>query len=348
MCIIIIKDDNKMLDHNTLVASASINPHGLGVLWLDEWNVEYYKSEEYDVLQTTRPFIAHFRYATVGKVSPENCHPFAINDDEVLFQNGTIYNLGDNNMTDTEHMAMILSEIPRHLWAEVLEMNDCRFVTANLTEQTYELYNEHDWVERDGVMYSKKNVLDLVPVAVYGTLKKNYSNYYHYLKSSTHVGSGETKDKYPLVISGLPYVMNKKGVGHNVDVDVFLVSQSTLKQIDSLEGHPTWYERKKIQILMDNGGVMTAWLYFNDTIEDTGVYHKTYTQEFTPYQTSRYNTNFDDWHDCEWVDELDMEDTNEQCPQCRQEGLMKDPYYPDARWCMECEDYVYGNEIEYC
>ena len=348
MCIIIIKDDNKMLDHNTLVASASINPHGLGVLWLDEWNVEYYKSEEYDVLQTTRPFIAHFRYATVGKVSPENCHPFEINDDEILFQNGTIYNLGDKDMTDTEHMAMILSEIPRYLWADVLEMNDCRFVTANLTEQTYELYNEHDWVERDGVMYSKKNVLDLVPVAVYGTLKKNYSNYYHYLKSSTHVGSGETKDKYPLVISGLPYVMNKKGVGHNVDVDVFLVSQSTLKQIDSLEGHPNWYERKKIQILMDNGGVMTAWLYFNDTIEDTGVYHKTYTQEFTPYQTSRYNTNFDDWHDCEWVDELDMEDTNEQCPQCRQEGLMKDPYYPDARWCMECEDYVYGNEIEYC
>lgn len=342
MCIIIIKDNNKALDYNTLVASASINPHGLGVLWLDKWNVEYYDSTEYMVLATTRPFIAHFRYATVGKVSPENCHPFSINDDEILFQNGTIYNLGNTQMTDTEHMAQILKDIPRHLWADVLEMNDCRFVTANLKDKTYELYNEADWVERDGVMFSKRNVLDLVPVAVYGTLKKDYNNYHHYLKGSAYVGSGETMNKYPLIINGLPYVMSKKGKGFNVDVDVFLVSQNTLKSLDSLEGHPTWYERKQINILMSNGTTMVAWLYFNDTIEDTGVYHKTYTQEARGYAVNNWNEY--------WEDELDMEDTNEHCPYCRQEGLMKDPYYPDARWCMECEDYVYRtvSENEYC
>ena len=105
-----------------------------------------------------------------------------------------------------------------------------------------------------------------VIVAVYGTLKKNYSNYHHYLSGSTYVGSGETVDKYPLIISGLPYVMSKKGVGHNVDVDVFLVSQSKLKELDGLEGHPSWYERKKIQVLMDEGSVMNSWLYFNDGV----------------------------------------------------------------------------------
>jgi hypothetical protein len=97
---------------------------------------------------------------------------------------------------------------------------------------------------------------------------------------------------------------------------------------------------------MDDGSMMNSWLYFNDGVEDTGVYHKAYTQDISPYHTGIWSYN--DWHDCEWEDDLDMEDTNEHCPQCRQEGLMKDPYYPDARWCMECEDYVYGNVKEYC
>jgi len=185
-------------------------------------------------------------------------------------------------------------------------------------------------------MFSKKNVLDLVPVAVYGTLKKGYSNYHHYLQGSPYVGAGETMNKYPLVISGLPYVMSKKGVGYNVDVDVFLVSQSKLKEIDGLEGHPTWYERKQINILMSDGMTMVAWLYFNDTIEDTGLYHKSYTQEIFS-STSHWADGWEDWED-------DMESINEPCPQCKSTGLMKDPYYPDAMYCLECDDYVY----EYC
>ena len=102
MCIIIVKqDDDKVIKRDTLIASSAKNPHGLGVLWLDKWNIEYFDSTEYEVLITKRPFIAHFRYATVGKVSRENCHPFNINKNEVLFQNGTIYNLGDADTTDT-------------------------------------------------------------------------------------------------------------------------------------------------------------------------------------------------------------------------------------------------------
>ncbi len=69
MCIIIVKQDNdKVIRQDTLIASATKNPHGLGVLWLDKWSIEYFNSEDYRVLLTKRPFIAHFRYATVGKV----------------------------------------------------------------------------------------------------------------------------------------------------------------------------------------------------------------------------------------------------------------------------------------
>ena len=66
MCVIIIKDNKKVISTNTLVASASINPHGLGVLWLDKWKVTYHDSNDFMILKTDRPFIAHFRYATVG------------------------------------------------------------------------------------------------------------------------------------------------------------------------------------------------------------------------------------------------------------------------------------------
>jgi gamma-glutamylaminecyclotransferase len=343
MCIIIVKQDNdKVIRQDTLIASATKNPHGLGVLWLDKWNIEYFNSEDYRVLLTKRPFIAHFRYATVGKVSRENCHPFNINKNEVLFQNGTIYNLGDADTTDTEAMAVILRDIPKKHWADVLEMNDCRFVTANLKTKTFELYNKQDWVQRNGIYYSKKNVLDLTAIAVYGTLKKDYSNYHGYLKSAAYVGRGETKDKYPLVVTGLPYLLNKKGVGHNVEVDVFLVDSYTLSKVDSLEGHPNWYERKKIKIDLGDNQYISAWIYFNDT-EDTGVYHQAYTQEV---RSSSY-LGYDIWNSWDDIDEVgDDFGTAKYEPKPSHEAcfcgdqLYDDPFYPGEKYCMSCEDYV--------
>lgn len=89
MCVIIIKDNNKIINEATLLASATINEDGLGILWLDTYEVEKVPSLEYNKLITKRPFIAHFRYATVGKINLSNCHPFNINEDNLLFQNGT-------------------------------------------------------------------------------------------------------------------------------------------------------------------------------------------------------------------------------------------------------------------
>ena len=85
MCIIIIKDNKKQIKTETLIASSVKNPDGLGVLWLDKWNVTYHDSTDYMILKTKRPYIAHFRYATIGEVSKANCHPFDINKDNILF-----------------------------------------------------------------------------------------------------------------------------------------------------------------------------------------------------------------------------------------------------------------------
>jgi len=76
MCVIIIKQKDNVMSKEIAKTSARINPHGLGIVWLDTFETTYHKSNEYNLLITERPFIAHFRYATVGKVGLSNTHPF--------------------------------------------------------------------------------------------------------------------------------------------------------------------------------------------------------------------------------------------------------------------------------
>ena len=52
MCVIIIKQAGKKVPQEVAKTSSRINPHGLGVIWLDTFEVTYHKSNEYKVLFT--------------------------------------------------------------------------------------------------------------------------------------------------------------------------------------------------------------------------------------------------------------------------------------------------------
>ena len=334
MCIIIVKDHNKKLDDNILVASSMLNPDGLGVLWLDTYEVDKLESNNYSVLRTERPFIAHFRYATVGKVSMQNCHPFSIDEDNVLFQNGTVSNLGDTIKTDTQHLAEILGRSPKSDWRFILEMSDCRFIVADLKKKDFRIYNEEDWIERDGTLFSKRNVLDVNLMAVYGTLKRGGGNHYGYLTNSNYVSNGETLNKYPMIDKGIPYVLSKKGTGHNIVVDVFLVDKTTMEDIDMLEGHPKWYQRKRTPILLASGQVLSCWLYFNDTVEDDGVHIKNYP--VAQYEDiPRYSYNNDYWLQDDKVNNHDTFEVSESCSVCC-DALWYDEY-DSVTYCPTCD-----------
>ncbi len=291
MCVIIIKQKGKDVPREVLKTSARINPHGLGIVWLDTFKVSYHKSNEYSLLNTTRPYIAHFRYATIGRVCKENTHPFVCgnNKDELFMMNGTVKGYGDENMTDTEDLAIQLGKTPRHTWKKSLSKFEARFVAVNIRNRTFQIFNKHLYTYRDGVWYSKTNVLQDNVVAVYGTLKKGFHNNHAYLSNSKFLGKGYTQDKYPLVVSGLPYLIDKKGKGTNVRVDVFKVDDKTFKDLDLLEGHPRWYRRRQIPINVNNK-VINAWIYFNPTEEHTWDGHnhvKSYerTYSLTPKDT---------------------------------------------------------------
>ena len=182
------------------------------------------------------------------------------------------------------------------MWKQELSKYDCRFTTINTRTRTFQIYNKELWTRKNGVWFSKDNVLLDNVVAVYGTLKKGYSNYHHYLRSSKYVGGGVTQDKYPLLIEGLPYMVNKKGVGHNVEVDVFKVSNTKLADLDTLEGHPRWYKREIIPIKLKSGKVIDCWLYFNDKhIGKHTQMHKTYTQSFFGYNRPTWSNKWNNY-----------------------------------------------------
>ena len=88
--------------------SSRINPHGLGIIWLDTFEVTYHKSKDYKTLLTERPFIAHFRYATKGAINLANTHPFICgkNKDEMLMHNGTIKGLGTDETVSYTHLTL--------------------------------------------------------------------------------------------------------------------------------------------------------------------------------------------------------------------------------------------------
>ena len=47
-----------------------------------------------------------------------------------------------------------------------------------------------------------------------------------------------------------------------IDGEAYRVDDLTLERLDQLEGHPHWYERKKVEILINKDKKIRAWLYF--------------------------------------------------------------------------------------
>ena len=95
-------------------------------------------------------------------------------------------------------------------------------------------------------------------VFVYGTLRKGYWNH-HILENSRFIGLAITKDKYSLFADGIPYVV--KIPLTQIKGEVYEVDSDTLERLDALEGHPNFYKRELIDVILD-GKTIKAWIYF--------------------------------------------------------------------------------------
>ena len=191
MCLIIHKPDpDTVIPYHIIDNAEFTNPDGFGIVYTDTMEVLYTLDydEAYDLINAQRPLVAHYRYATRGNKGIDNCHPFLIHPSQYLFSNGTVANLGDNKMTDTEEVCQILKGIPEVHWADILSFTDTRFCIV--TDGHVERYGT--WYERGGAWYSKNNCF-----ASYCSTKGYYSYDKHFTKTGSYaVDAVEPTDTY--------------------------------------------------------------------------------------------------------------------------------------------------------
>lgn len=241
MCLIIHKPDaNSKIPNEYIKNAENINPDGFGITYLDgpvpETHTTMCYDEAHDLIIEERPFVAHYRYATVGDVNEHNCHPFSFGTNHWLYSNGTVADLGDKNKCDTKVVAEYLNKTPKQYWHMMLSMTDTRFTIIN-DKCRVKRYGK--WHIKDGIYYSKNNCFfkksvgyntyydskgwafdpnDAVNpyydddfdydddfesnnfIAVYGTLKHGESNN-ALISGSNFVGTGVTVDRYPMFYS---------------------------------------------------------------------------------------------------------------------------------------------------
>jgi len=115
-------------------------------------------------------------------------------------------------------------------------------------------------------------------VGVYGTLKRNRGNHpYMEYADAEFLGDCETKAKMRLCVDGLPYLIKGEHEdGENVTIELYSVDDTGLRILDSLEGHPHFYEREKIPLIMKDGSEIEAFVYQVTQKYDNGRYQKEY------------------------------------------------------------------------
>jgi gamma-glutamylaminecyclotransferase len=302
MCIIIDNSTGAKLPSYVIENSLDMNPHGFGLIDLKTGLV--YKTQDRSkmekMMERETPFIAHCRYATVGGKGKAGVHPHRFElgpgTGGWLMQNGTVKGMSGSG-SDSSQLSNLLRLIPRENIEEFLGSFESRFL---IYFDDGEVLRTGNWIEKDGVQYSKDNVLfdwqsdpaswewdyaeyeqadeiepaksDVELVAVYGTLKSGGSNN-HYLSEAEYIDDVTTVDPYRLCVAGLPFLVEGPDMrGDNVEMELYAVDSETLTDLDRLEGHPNWYRRETIEVT-DGTSTLYAYVYTVDESYDDGEYY---------------------------------------------------------------------------
>jgi len=103
--------------------------------------------------------------------------------------------------------------------------------------------------------------MDRHNIFVYGTLRSRGGNN-GLLRESEFISNAVTEKEYALYVEGIPYVSKDEKVSR-ITGEVWSVDDNTLQRIDLLEGHPSWYVRELISVMLPNLDIVKAWIYFN-------------------------------------------------------------------------------------
>lgn len=105
----------------------------------------------------------------------------------------------------------------------------------------------------------------MTKVAVYGTLKRGFSNH-HLLEKAMYIGEAQTGLPFRLYTVGFPVLLpgTKDDPGTPVRVELYDVTAEQLHWLDRLEGNGRMYQRERRRFRTSSGGVgysVRAWVY---------------------------------------------------------------------------------------
>ena len=114
-------------------------------------------------------------------------------------------------------------------------------------------------------------------IFVYGTLKRGHGNH-HLLETATFLGVAVTAPEFTMLrLGGFPGIVRSGET--EIKGELYEVDDATLRRLDRLEGHPSFYERQSLTVTMTDGSVLevesyilpTSWLDSRQVIP-TGVW----------------------------------------------------------------------------
>ena len=162
-------------------AHSTANPHGWGMMYEDgvrvilreavSANESTFLADFIDSMQPQKRLLAHIRYATVGAVREENCHPFSGIDDSgrewTMIHNGTIFH-GEHNYryaaqqrgdTDSERFFLSMMDTVNHQLTGGIPTERERFEAINCFIAEHAPRNKLNLIIYDGdLMYVHKNL----------------------------------------------------------------------------------------------------------------------------------------------------------------------------------------------
>ena len=95
-------------------------------------------------------------------------------------------------------------------------------------------------------MNDQENNEEIFLLAVYGTLKENFPNYFYYLNPRKPIFRGLVQLPYQMYSDGgFPLLFPSEKM-NKIHIEVFEVPQKTLEKIDKLEGVPVFYSRERV------------------------------------------------------------------------------------------------------
>jgi hypothetical protein len=200
MCQIYVRYEySDKLPLDTIQNEKYYNKDGSGIAYIEDNKIMILKSFDYDVIEskvreledTNKRFIVHFRMTTAGTNSIENIHPFKINDNLVMFHNGTIKAFkGNKDKSDTR----LFAEYLRGLGVETLQ--DIITIKADIIQLIGTTYDKLVFMDNLGNIeiindylgtYSEQGNLWSSSVCPFQAANNSYDDFYDFRRTNSNI-----------------------------------------------------------------------------------------------------------------------------------------------------------------